>query len=28
VPFDPAMTAAVDAEIDDLARWLGLDRKG
>jgi uncharacterized protein len=25
VPFDRAMTAAVDAEIEDLARWLGLD---
>jgi len=26
VPFDPAMTAAVDAEIDELAGWLGLER--
>jgi uncharacterized protein len=25
VTFDPAMTAAVAAEIEDLARWLGLD---
>jgi uncharacterized protein YcaQ len=25
VAFTPAMTAAVRAEIDDLARWLGLD---
>jgi uncharacterized protein YcaQ len=24
VPFDQAMTTAVDAEIEDLARWLGL----
>ena len=24
-PFTKKMTAAVDAEIDDLARWLGLD---
>jgi len=24
VPFDRPMTAAVDAEIEDLARWLGL----
>jgi uncharacterized protein len=23
-PFDRPMTAAVDAEIEDLARWLGL----
>jgi len=26
VPFTGAMTAAVEAEIDDLARWLALDR--
>lgn len=25
VPFTPAMTAAVDAELEALARWLGLD---
>jgi len=25
VPFDRAMTAAVDDEVADLARWLGLD---
>jgi uncharacterized protein YcaQ len=25
VPFDPAMTAAVDSEIKDLAHWLDLD---
>jgi uncharacterized protein YcaQ len=25
LPFDPAMTAAVDGEIKDLARWLELD---
>jgi uncharacterized protein YcaQ len=25
VPFDPAMTAAVDGEIRDLAHWLELD---
>jgi uncharacterized protein YcaQ len=25
VPFDPTMAAAVDAEIADLARWLGLE---
>jgi hypothetical protein len=25
IPFDRAMTAAVDDEIADLARWLGLD---
>jgi uncharacterized protein len=25
VPFDRTMTKAVDEEIDDLARWLGLD---
>jgi hypothetical protein len=25
VPFDRAMTAAVDDEIQDLARWLGLE---
>ena len=25
VPFDKAMTAAVDQEIEDLARWLELD---
>jgi uncharacterized protein len=25
VPFDPAMTAAVEGEIEDLASWLGLD---
>ena len=24
-PFTPAMTAAVDAEIDDLAAWFGLE---
>ena len=27
VPFTPAMTEAIDAEIDDLAAWLGLERK-
>jgi uncharacterized protein YcaQ len=26
VPFTKAMTAAVDEEIDDLARWLELQR--
>jgi hypothetical protein len=25
VPFDPATRAAVEGEIRDLARWLGLD---
>lgn len=25
VPFSPAMAAAVDGEIEDLARWLGLE---
>ena len=25
VPFSPAMTAAVDDEVEDLARWLGLE---
>jgi uncharacterized protein len=25
VPFDRAMTAAEDDEIEDLARWVGLD---
>jgi hypothetical protein len=29
VPFDRATTKAVDGEIDDLARWLGLSvRRG
>jgi uncharacterized protein YcaQ len=27
VPFDRAMTAAVDGEVEDLARWLDLDLK-
>ena len=27
VPFTPDMTEAIDAEIDDLAAWLGLERK-
>jgi hypothetical protein len=26
VKFTRAMTKAVEAELDDLARWLGLDR--
>lgn len=26
-PFTPAVSAAVDAEIDDLARWLGLETR-
>jgi uncharacterized protein len=25
LPFDQTMTAAVDGEIEDLARWLGLE---
>jgi len=25
VPFSPAMAAAVNEEIEDLARWLGLE---
>ena len=25
VPFSPATAAAVDGEIEDLARWLGLE---
>jgi hypothetical protein len=28
VPFSPGMTEAIDAEIDGLAAWLGLERTG